>query len=190
MKTQKSLKLQLSMHQMSMHQAYLPVMQPHHPHFPLVDSTSNRQLSFVLPLPPPCTLPSATAIPPVLPLSPPPISSSICRPRSSSSIEPTQHKSQTVKEFFDWKIKKTTYKPTIRKLWMVQQIVEDKEFEFKHLKAMSDSTTSMHQRAFDLGIPDGMALDFAQDLHLFKVDWRSARELLSMRLGGRFIEGV
>ena len=52
----------------------------------------------------------------------------------------------------------------------VRQTVEDKAFKFKHLKAMSDPTNPMHRRAIELGIPDGMTLDFAHDLKQFKQD--------------------
>ncbi|MCJ1471286.1 hypothetical protein MMC07_009934 [Pseudocyphellaria aurata] len=183
MKVQESMRMQPSMHHTSSHQAYLPIMQPYS-HATSVDNTSDRQVSPILSLPPPAPRTIPSAIPPILPLSPSHLPPSTRRPRSSSPIEPTQHESQTVKEFFDWKIQRTTYEPTIRKLRLVQQIVEDKEFKFKHLKAMSDSTTPMHQRALDLGISDGMALDFAQDLCLFKVDWHLAKELLNMRRGG------
>ena len=53
---------------------------------------------------------------------------------------------------------------------------------------MSDPTTPMHRRALELGIPDGVALDFIHDLRHFKDDWRSAKELLNMRLGGGFVD--
>ena len=90
--------------------------------------------------------------------------------RSSSPIGQPQNEFQTMKEFFDWKIKKTTYEPTIKQLTAVRQTVEDKAFKFKHLKAMSDPTNPMHRRAIELGIPDGMTLDFAHDLKQFKQD--------------------
>ena len=88
-----------------------------------------------------------------------------------------------MKDFFDWKVKKTIHESTIRKLLTVRQIVENKEFKFKHLKAMSDPINPMHRRAIELGIPDGMALDFAEDLKQFKQAWRSAQGLMGMRFG-------
>ena len=59
--------------------------------------------------------------------------------------------------------------------------MENKEFKFEHLKAMSDPTNPMYRRAIELGIPDGMALDFAEDLKQFKRAWRSAQRLMGMR---------
>ena len=101
--------------------------------------------------------------------------------RSSSSIGSPQNELQTMKDFFDWKVKKTIHESIIRKLLTVRQIVENKEFKFKHLKAMFDPINLMHRRAIELDISDGMALDFAEDLKQFKQTWRSAQGLMGMR---------
>ena len=44
---------------------------------------------------------------------------------------------------------------------------------------MSDPTKPYYQRAIDNGIPDGIALDFKQDIHDFKPQWRKAGEAVN-----------
>ena len=100
--------------------------------------------------------------------------------RSSSFIEQSQNEFQTIKDFFDWKIKQTTYESIIKQFTAVRQTVEDKAFKFKHLKIMSDPINFMHRKAIELGILDDMALNFAHDLKQFKQVWRSAQRLMDM----------
>lgn len=83
--------------------------------------------------------------------------------------------------FFNWLIRRTTRENQKERYREVHAICEDKAFKTKHLKAMADPIHPMYQRAIALGIPDGMALDFADNLRLFKVEWRSAQALESLR---------
>ena len=155
MKTKELMKTQSSSHQSLMHEAYVSSLQPH-PHFAPVNvfqQPANDQ-----------------SMPPSL----------LSHNRSSSPIGQPQNEFQTMKDFFDWKIKQTTYEPTIKQLTAVRQTVEDKAFKFKHLKIMSDPINFMHRKAIELGISDDMALNFAHDLKQFKQVWRSAQRLMDM----------
>ena len=160
MKTKEFMKTQFSLHQSSIHEAYVLSLQSHR-HFAPVNvfkqlvidqsmpSSHNQQKSFSF--------------------------------RFSSSIESSQNKLQTMKDFFDWKIKKIIHESIIRKLLIVRQIMKNKEFKFKHLKAMFDFINLMHRRAIKLNILDGIALNLAENLKQFKQTWRSAQGLMSMR---------
>lgn len=162
MKTKEFIKTQFSLHQSSMHEAYVSSFQSHRCFASvnvLKQSVIDQSMS-----------PSHNQQKPF-------------SFRFSNSIESPQNKLQTMKDFFDWKVKKIIHESIIRKLLTVRQIVKDKEFKFKHFKAMFNPIKLMHRRAIELSIPNGMTLDFAEDLKQLKQTWRSAQGLMGMRFG-------
>lgn len=103
--------------------------------------------------------------------------------RSFSPIGSSLEEIDIAIAFFNWLIRRATRESQQERLRAVHAICEERAFKIKHLKAMSDPTHPMYQRAIVLGIPDGMALDFADNLRLFKQEWRSAQALSSLREG-------
>ena len=126
------------------------------------------------------TAPTAPTAPP-LPPAPPE------RPRSSSPIAPAEEAANLEELFFRWKLS-TVAEDEKEEYKAIERVILQRKFKLAHIKAMSSPQNPMFHRAIELGIPDGIALNFKEDLKLFKAHWRqqsaaqSAAQLLaSMR---------
>jgi len=62
----------------------------------------------------------------------------------------------------------------------VRVIVDAQMWTTDDLKDMADSTSGIYRTAIQLGVPDGMARAFKEDLKLFKPAWREAKTLLEL----------
>lgn len=147
MKAKKLIKTQISSHQSSMHEIYWSFFQFHF-HFAFVNvfkQLANDQSMFFSMF-----------------------FSLLLYKQFSNSIKQPQNEFQTMKKFFDWKIKKIIYKLIIKQFTAVRQTVKNKIFKFKHLKAMFDSINFMHRKTIELNISNDMILNFAHDLKQFK----------------------
>lgn len=85
--------------------------------------------------------------------------------------------------FFRWKLS-TVAEDEKEEYKAVERTIMQRRYKLAHIKAMSSPQNPMFHRAIELGIPDGIALNFKEDLKLFKAHWRrqSVGQLLaSMR---------
>ncbi|KAI4236785.1 MAG: hypothetical protein LQ349_002327 [Xanthoria aureola] len=111
--------------------------------------------------------------------SPPTQPTQPLKERSSSPIGPLQQEPNIITAFFAWKINREPEQHVKDTLATVRGICQAKYYKLRHLKAMSDPIQPFYQRAIDNGIPDGIALDFKQDIHDFKPQWRQAGEAVN-----------
>ncbi|KAL8906111.1 MAG: hypothetical protein Q9171_006402, partial [Xanthocarpia ochracea] len=131
---------------------------------------------------------------PIAPTAPPPPSSAPPaaiqgppappeRPRSSSPIAPAEEAANLEELFFRWKLS-TVAKDKKEEYKAVERTILQRRYKLAYIKAMSSPQNPMFHRAIELGIPDGIALNFKEDLKLFKTHWRqqsAARLLTSLR---------
>lgn len=73
-----------------------------------------------------------------------------------------------IADFFAWKIGREPRQVAKEKLAAVRGIVDAHAYTAKHLSAISDTTWASFLRTIQLGIPDGIALDFKKDLKVSK----------------------
>ena len=62
----------------------------------------------------------------------------------------------------------------------VWAIVDAQMWSINDLKGMSDTSSTLYRTAIQLGVPDGMARGFREELKAFKPQWRQANALLNM----------
>ncbi|KAI4237290.1 MAG: hypothetical protein LQ349_001964 [Xanthoria aureola] len=127
----------------------------------------------------PIAPPLPSSAPPAAIQGPPPPE----RPRSSTPIAPIEEAANLEELFFRWKFS-TVAEDGKEEYKAVERTIMQRRYKLAHIKAMSSPQNPMFHRAIELGIPDGIALNFKEDLKLFKAHWRrqSAAQLLaSMR---------
>ncbi len=117
--------------------------------------------------------------PPSQPTPPPPPLPAIAAQRSSP-IGGSEETEEIFDQFFAWKINKTSRQTIKQKLVKVRVIVDAQMWSTNDLKDMADPTSAIYRTAIQVGVPDGMARAFKEDLKLFKPAWREAKTLLEL----------
>ncbi len=128
---------------------------------------------------PPPSQPTPHPSPPPPPPPPPPPLPAIAAQRSSP-IGGSEETEEIFDQFFAWKINKTSRQTIKQKLAKVRVIVDAQMWSTNDLKDMADPTSAIYRTAIQVGVPDGMACAFKEDLKLFKPAWREAKTLLEL----------
>ncbi len=82
--------------------------------------------------------------------------------------------------FFDWKKPRVTNPVWRQRFEDIHQLMDREMWTVDDLKAMSDPTSEIHKTAVRMGVPNGMARAFKDELKEFKPQWRQAKALLTL----------
>lgn len=84
----------------------------------------------------------------------------------SSPVGLLEEEEEIIDQFFNWKTNKAPRQAV--KIAEVRRLVEAQMWSIDNLKEMADSTSTIYLIALQLGVPDGMARAFKEDLKVFK----------------------
>lgn len=101
--------------------------------------------------------------------------------RNSSPFDNSDDSGPLLQAFFEWKMNKVSKESWKNRIREVYHIVDNEMWSVQNLQEMNETTSPRYQRAIALGIPDGVARAFKEELRLFKPVWNQGNALLYLQ---------